>query len=151
MEFYVLRNKSQVDDLCKTLRDRRLPYKVAVQDIYPKRSVSFNDYLWGFIYTPIAEFTGHTPDEIHEHCKKKFNFRWEFEYNTLTKKFDLLCKGTTTRQDRKAMADYAMEVRAWAEMFFHITLLMPNETFFPELNFERENAKFDGELIVKEP
>ncbi|NMC39547.1 MAG: hypothetical protein GYA43_00015, partial [Bacteroidales bacterium] len=54
MDFFVIRNRKQLMELVDLMEKHRLPFKCAIDDIYPVRSVDFNDYLWGFIYTPIA-------------------------------------------------------------------------------------------------
>ena len=72
IDYHVIRSKRQFQSLVEQLNKRRLPFKVAIQDIYPKRSLDLNDYLWGFIYSPIAHHTGHTPEEVHEYYKRLF-------------------------------------------------------------------------------
>lgn len=142
MDFFVIRNKRQVDELCNRLKERRLPFKCALQDIYPVRSVDFNDYLWGFIYTPIAEATGHSPEEVHEAYKKKYNFRFDFEYNETTKRWEIVIGvGSTTTLSTKEIWDYAAQVRSDAEVELHIILMLPNECFIPELDFEHDKLQ----------
>lgn len=140
MELSVIRNKKQLQHLIEMLSEKRLPFKVALQDVYPGRSVDFNDYLWGYIYTPIATETGSTPEEVHEECKRRYNFKYDFEFNDLTRKYDLVVKsGSTTKLDVKEMWDYAAKIRAEAELELHIILMLPNETFVPELDFDKHD------------
>ena len=55
MDFGVIRNKRQALELAERIvKNMRMPFKYAFQEICPLRSVEFNDHLWGFIYTPIA-------------------------------------------------------------------------------------------------
>jgi len=123
------------------MKERRLPFKAALQDMYPKRSIDLNDYLWGFIYTPIANHTGHSPIEVHEECKRTYNHRFDFQYNPDTKREEIVFGvGSTTTMDMKDMWDYAARIRADAELDLHITLLLPNEAWIDELNFEYENS-----------
>ena len=139
MDFFVIRNKSQLAGLIDQLNARRLPFKLMLDDIYPPRSVDFNDYLWGFIYTPIALETGHTPEEIHEICKRRFNFRHDFEYNDNRKRYELVVSaGSTTELNTKEIWDYAMKIRAEAEIELHLTLHLPNESFVKELDFKHD-------------
>jgi len=141
MEFFVLRNKAMVDDLCGQLKQRRLPFKVAVQDIYPTRTLDSNDYLWGIVYTPIADKTGSSADEVHEAYKKKFNFKHDLIYDPKTKKMIWATKAhSTTRMDMVEIWEYIMKVRADAELEYGIIIQMPNETFINELNFEFEDT-----------
>ena len=147
VDLFVIRNRRQLQDMIDLLKDKRLPFRIAFQEIYPLRSVEFNDYLWGFIYTPIALFTGHTPEEVHEECKRKYNFKHDFVFNNETKRYDLvLAKGSTTAMSTKDIWEYAMQIRAEAEIELHITLPLPNEAFIPELNFEHENKTEEKKL-----
>jgi hypothetical protein len=140
VETGVIRNKQQALDLIECIKQMRLPFKFAFQEIFPIRSVDYNDYLWGYIYTPISAHTGHTPEEVHERCKVMFNFKYDFEFNHDTKKYDIvLCVGSTTKMDTKVIWNYALAVRAWAETEYHLCLHMPSESFIPELNFDYEN------------
>ena len=136
MDFGVIRNRKQADELADRIRKGRLPLRYALQEVYPGRSVEFNDYLWGFIYTPIANATGHTPEEVHEAYKRKYNFRHDFVFDSEDKKYKLvLAPGSTTRMDKREIWNYAMQIRAEAEIELHLTLLMPNEAFTDELDF----------------
>lgn len=142
MDYFVIRNKQQLSKLIEGLQARRLPFKCVVDDIYPVRSVDFNDYLWGFIYTPIAEETGHTPEEVHEICKRRFNFRHDFEYNRERGRYELVVGvGSTTEMNTKEIWDYAMKIRAEAEIELHITLHLPNESFVNELDFKHDKIE----------
>lgn len=139
MELQTIINKRQLEDLIGQLRNYRLPFKIALQSIYPIRSVESNDYLWGFIYTPIAEETGQTPEEVHEAYKKKFNFRYDLKYNSKENKYVWVSGvGSTALLDTQEIWDYIMKVRADAEIELHLTLQMPNETFINELNFNEK-------------
>jgi hypothetical protein len=139
MDYFVIRNKAQLSKLVELLNQRRLPFKMVLDDIYPPRSVDFNDYLWGFIYNPLAAATGHTPEEIHEICKRRFNFRHDFVYNDNKKRYELVVSaGSTTELNTKEMWDYAMKIRAEAEIELHLTLHLPNESFVRELDFKHD-------------
>jgi hypothetical protein len=139
MDFAVIRNNRQRDALIAHLQERRLPFKAALQDIYPVRSIDFNAYLWGVIYYEIAQATGHTREEVHEACKRRYNFRHDFKYNKKTGKWKLVSKvDSTTAMMTKEIIEYAMRIRADAEIELHLTIAMPNEAFVPELAFETE-------------
>lgn len=141
MDFYVIRSKRQLLELFDYLKGRHLPFKLAIQDIYTKRSVDLNDYIWGCLYTPIAKATGHDILEIHEAFKKRYNFRYDFIYDSKVKKYKLsLGVGSTTVLDYKECWDYAAKIRAEAELELHLTLQLPKEAFIPELDFEFENS-----------
>lgn len=141
MDFYVLRNKKMVDELCERLKERRLPFKVALQDIYPLRSLDANSYLWGIVYSAIADETGHSIDEIHEHYKRLYNLKQQFRYNPRTKKMQFyIGTASTTTLNEKEFWEYIMRVVSDAELFLRILIPLPNEVFINELNFNFENT-----------
>ena len=135
----MIRSKAALEDLFNKLKERRLPFKIAIQDIYPIRTIDTNDYLWGFVYTPIAEATGQTPDEVHEGMKRKYNFGYDLYYDKKTKSMKwVMAAKSTTRLDWITIWEYIMKVRAEAEIDHHLTILMPNEVMMNELKFEDE-------------
>lgn len=139
MDYGVIRSKSELEALFQRLKERRLPFKIATQDIYPIRTIDTNDYLWGFVYTPIAEATGQTPQEVHEAMKLKYNFGYDLYYDKKTKSMKwVMAAKSTTRLDWVTVWDYIMKVRAEAEIDLHLTIKMPNEVFVNEVNFQDE-------------
>lgn len=139
MDFAVIRNNRQRERLIEALVSRRLPFRIAIQDLYPVRSVDFNAYLWGVVYYYIAEATGHTQIEVHDACKIRYNFRHDFKYSKKTGKWKLVSKvDSTTATFSREFMEYVMRVRADAEIELHVTIPMPNEEFKPELAFETE-------------
>jgi hypothetical protein len=139
MEFLVLRNKRQVDELCNKLKERRLPFKCALQDIYPLRSLESNNYYWGIVLAYASEATGHTAEEIHEVCKKKWNFHYDVEYNDRTKQYEWVMgvKSTTILDDHEIW-DYIFKCRVEFEIELNILIPLPNECMINELNFEQD-------------
>jgi hypothetical protein len=142
MDFFVIRSKEKAEELCRMIMHKSLPFKVALQEIYPTRSLESNDYYWGFVVTPVAEATGQDPDEVHEEWKRKFNFKGEIRYNRRTKKMQwYVGAGSTTELTDREIWEYIMKCRAEAELDLHLTIMMPNETFIRELDFRREKIK----------
>ena len=139
MDFAVIRNNRQRERLIEAIQERRLPFRVALQNLYPVRSVDFNAYLWGVVYYYISLETGHTQIEVHEACKVRYNFRHDFKYSKKTGKWKLVSKvDSSTAMFSKEFMEYVMRVRADAEIELHITIPLPNEEFKPELAFETE-------------
>jgi len=141
MDYYVIRNQRQVDELCARLKEMRLPFKVAAQSIYPKRSVASNAYYWGVVLEEISKYTGHSQLECHNEYKVKFNFRYDIILDPVSKQYvwSMGVKSTTILDGREFW-DYVMKVRADAEVDFGISIPMPNEAFIPELDYEFENT-----------
>ena len=139
MDFAVIRNNRQRERLIEAIKERRLPFRVALQDLYPVRSVDFNAYLWGVVYYYIALSSGHTQEEVHDACKRRYNFRHDFKYSKKTGKWKLVSKvDSSTAMFSKEFMEYVMRVRADAEIELHLTIPLPNEEFKPELSFETE-------------
>ena len=138
MELTVIRNKAQLQAFKDNLDQKRLPLKLAVQQIHPGRTVDANDYLWAVVYVTIAEATGSDKDSVHEAYKMKYNFGHEFFYNKKMDRYGVKY-GTksTAGLDMVEFWDYIFKVRADAEIS-GIVIPMPNEVFSNELNFEKE-------------
>lgn len=139
INFSVIRSTRQLDTLIAELRGRRLPFKIALQDVYAARSVQFNDYYWGFIVTPVAEKTGHSTLKVHEGFKTMFNYGPDFIYNKKTKRYEIVISAkTTTTMHWKDYWNYCLQCRAYAEIELSVTCLLPDEVFIPELICEAE-------------
>jgi len=142
MDYFVIRSKTKAEELCKEIMRKSLPFKVAIQEVFPIRSIASNDYYWGIVITPIADITGQSPDEVHEAYKRKFNFKQELRYNKRTRKMEwYIGTASTTGLDEREIWDYIMKVRADAELELHIIIMMPNETFIKELNFDHDRIE----------
>lgn len=142
MDFFVVRNKKQATDLAEMLLKRRLPYKVAIQDVFPLRSLQSNAYYWGIVLAFISDASGHTQLECHEAYKVKYNFRYDIEYNPETKQFDWnMGVKSTTILDEKEIWEYIFKVRVDGELEHHIIIPLPNECFIPEINFRHDKIE----------
>jgi hypothetical protein len=93
MESFVLRNAKELDNYLSWLKGQRLPLRIISQFIDRQRTLDQNAYLWGVVYKEIADYTGHTVDEVHEHFKTKKNV--EYSFNPRTMMFELRVKSTT--------------------------------------------------------
>ena len=142
MEYFVIRSKEKAEELCRQIMQKSLPFKVAIQEVFPTRSIESNDYYWGFVITPIANETGQDPDEVHEAYKRKYNFKHELRYNRKTRKMQwYIGTASTTGLDEREIWEYIMKCRADAELELHLTIMMPNEVFTNELNFKYKTKK----------
>lgn len=140
MDFFVIRNKKQAEEVARILLNKRLPYKVAIQEIYPLRSLKSNAYYWGIVLAYIADASGHSQMECHEAYKIKYNFRYDIEYNPETRMFDWnMGVKSTTSLDEKEIWEYIFKVRSDGEIEHHIIIPLPNECFIPEINFRNDN------------
>jgi hypothetical protein len=139
MDFFVIRSKEKAEELCRQIMQKSLPFKVAIQEVFPTRSIESNDYYWGFVVTPVAIETGNDPEEVHEGWKIKYNFRHDLRYNSRTRKMQWYTGvASTTGLDEREIWEYIMKCRADAEIGLHITIMMPNEVFTNELTFKHK-------------
>lgn len=82
---------------------------VTVEKMHNKRSLNQNAYYWVCIQV-IADFTGHSPDEMHRLFKGLFLPRKEIELNG--KKH--LLAGSTTELTKGQFAEYMLRINAEA-------------------------------------
>ena len=64
---YILTSDNRRNDAIKHIQslDLNEPYEVIVQPFNKKRSLRQNKTLWN-LYKPLADYTGHTEEELHE-------------------------------------------------------------------------------------
>lgn len=86
------------------------------------RSHSQNSYLWGVVYPLIAEYTGHSTEELHEAFKHLFLPRATFLGDK-----EILANKSTTELSTVEMEDYLMRVRVWAGEELGVSIPLPNE------------------------
>jgi hypothetical protein len=142
MDLLIIRNKSQLKFLTDLLSERRLPLRIAVDDIYPIRSLDMNAYYWGIVLKYISDESGHSVDECHDAYKRKFNLKIELEFNDLKGIYEpVFGVGSTAELDKQQFFDYIFRVRCDGEMEHHVVIPLPNECFIPELNFEHDKLK----------
>lgn len=142
MDLFVIRNKRQLLELTEKLNQRRLPLRIAVDDIYPVRSVDFNAYYWGIVLKYISDASGHDVIEIHESYKQKFCLQIEFQFNRDKGIYEPVFEvGSTAGMDEKAFMDYVFRVRVDGELLHGIVIPLPSEAFVPELSYEHDKIK----------
>ncbi len=131
-------NKSQLKEYVDYISEMRLPLNIATESVQAVRSLPINNYLWGIVYTYIAEATGSSPEEVHEGYKRKFRFRGDFVYNKEYDRYDyVIGTQSTTKDSNYELWQFTLRIRADAEIEHHIVIPMPNETFLTdELKFE---------------
>jgi len=133
METFVIRSQKQRQNLFEYLLEKRLPFKGALQDIYPQRSPEANAYYWGVMMRMISDYTGHTPKEVHRAYKRKFNINYWPHPKTWT--WDLRIQ-STTEFDSVSFEQYCLMVRADAEIEIGVTIPLPNESFIKQLKIQ---------------
>lgn len=87
--------QAAIDQFLRTRDGRAVELKLSRP--VNSRSQQQNRFLWGVVYTTIAESTGYTTEEVHELLKDKF----------LPRKFVTI--GDTTKEVRKSTAQLSID------------------------------------------
>ena len=139
MEYGVIKSKDKAEELCRMIMQSSLPFKFAIEEVLPIRSIESNDYYWGFIVTPVANFTGHTPDEIHEIFKRMFNFKLEMRYNKKTRKMIwYIGAASSAGLNDREIWEYIEKCRIEAWHTLGMVLLLPNEVWTNKVDFSKK-------------
>ena len=94
---------------------------------YKQRSIEQNNYYWGGIVTPLAEYFGYTVDEMHEVTKMHF-LGFKKEVKGKDGKTRMLYRAGSTASLSTAEFETLMsKIRSWASLEFGIYLLSPDE------------------------
>lgn len=75
------------------------------------RSLRANSYLWGVVYRELAEWSGHTEDEIHDVMRAMFLSAREVALPDGRK---VAALGSTASLDVEAFGAYVDKVKLWA-------------------------------------
>lgn len=86
------------------------------------RSNNQNSYLWGVVYQLIAEYTGHSTEELHEAFKHMFLPRTTFLGDK-----EIIANKSTTELSTSEMEEYLMRIRVWAAQELGCSIPLPNE------------------------
>ena len=84
---------------------------LTVQREQQRRSLKANAYLWGCVYHELAEWSGHTEDELHEFFKEKFLPKRELMFPTGE---EVPIHGTTRLLSMEEFSEYVSKVKLWA-------------------------------------
>ena len=108
-----IRQRKGLQESLKRLADGEV--LVTIARVKAARSTQQNRWYWGVIVDLLSEYTGFTPDEMHEVLKAKF----------LPKKLavadqngvirgEYVIGGTTTKLDKVEFGEFCESVRRWA-------------------------------------
>lgn len=69
---FIIRSERDKRKLWDALKATSLPWRVTVRTTTKStRSPDFNRFYWGVLLAKVAEFTGHTKDEVHHSFKER--------------------------------------------------------------------------------
>ena len=103
-------------------------------------SLPQNRYYWGVIVKIISDYTGHTPDEIHDVLKWKFLVQEDEKHIKYVPSTSDL---TTAERE-----EYHAQCRRWAALVLELNVPMPNEVDYAE---SEEGQETMDELTGKAP
>lgn len=92
-------------------------YDLIIRKKKKSRSNNQNRYLWGVVYKMIADETGHSSDEVHEHV------RWRF----LRKHGKLETVRSTPDLSTVEMEKYLEDIRRFCATELNLSIPLPNE------------------------
>jgi hypothetical protein len=81
------------------------------------RSIQENSYMWGVVYTTLANELGYSVEEIHDEMKRRF----------LPRTGKLEIPVSTTELTTREMEDYLSKIRIFASSELDIFIAHPNE------------------------
>ena len=73
MKIFHTKSHSQRSEACEFILNCEFPLTIRVSKYAKPRSLSLNNYYWGFVCTPLAAHIGESPKRMHEIlCKEYF-------------------------------------------------------------------------------
>ena len=95
---------------------------VSVKKYTKKRSNDQNEYLWGVVYTLIADYIGETTESVHDLMKFYFNFKVRNIHGK-----NVRVPLSTTKLSTTEFITYYEKIQKWASEFLDIYIPDPNE------------------------
>lgn len=125
---FILNNEPERASLLLYLQNAPLDksLKVTVETVKSRRTLSQNSLMWKWIHeaaAALADDTGHTPEDIHEHFKRRFLSPRITEINGVTTE-----RYTTTELDITEMSAYMTQIYAFVVGEMGIYLTQPGMT-----------------------
>lgn len=106
-------NRRRLADLLKLRRDCELV--LIIEKKHATRSLAQNAYYWSGVVGTIAEYTGYTPEEVHELLKAKFLPKTlaipDANGEVVT---ELTIGQSTTKLNKLEFGEYIEAIRKWA-------------------------------------
>jgi hypothetical protein len=106
-------NRRKLAQLLKTRKDCEL--SIIIEKKHATRSLAQNAYYWGGVVGSIAEYTGYTPEEVHEYLKAKFlpkTLAFAGAGGEVVDEF--VIGGSTAKLNKLEFGEFIERVRQWA-------------------------------------
>lgn len=84
-----------------------------------RRSLNQNNYYWGEVIEMLSEYTGYTPNEMHD------ALRWKFLRKQTPTGLDF--PRSTSALTTSEFEDYLSQIRVWAAQDLNCPIPLPNE------------------------
>ena len=120
-------DRRRFNDAVSSLDDR-WDYEIAVRRLYANRSQQQNRYYWSVVVGHLSDYTGFTPDEMHDWLKMKF----------IPKKLavcdgngevqgEFVLGGSTRKMNTVQFTEYVEAIRGWAANELDVVIPDPGE------------------------
>ncbi len=117
----ILSNRDQFLNDLQQLKGKNV--YVVVDEEKQTRSNNQNRYYWSCIIQPISDYTGYTPDEVHEILLDKFADKKEVKIKDETHLIPMRSHKMKTDSFEK----YVEQIRVWASTELGLRIALPNE------------------------
>lgn len=121
----------------KELEGEQVEVVVKKYKPYKQRTEPENNYYWGGIVTPLAEYLGYTIDEMHEILKFKFLGTKDQKTAKDGRIVTLYRAGSTASLSTIKFEEMMSKIRSWSSLEFGVYLLSPDE-FNSKINYETD-------------
>ena len=116
-------NPAQVRNFFKQVEGKNLT--ITIDEVRKKRSINQNSYWWGVVCTMLAEYTGHTKEEINSLIEAMY----------LSEEVYIQEKGYVVSRHVKTLStvefnELKLKVQEWAALEFDLNIPDPDEDFF---------------------
>lgn len=121
-----LRNRRAFASAMRQMKDGE--YLVTIARAHATRSLAQNALYWGVYIHVLSEYTGFTPDDMHEVLKAKFiPKRLAISDGNGEIQGEFVVGGTTTRMNKVEFGEYLGEIQRWAAEDLGVNIPDPEE------------------------
>lgn len=101
---------------------------LTIEEPKKDRSLNQNSYMWGVVYEYVSQFTGYTPEEVHDTCKAEFNYEMVEILNKETGELIQEKKVLSTKNlSTDKMEIYLERIRRYYLTKYGLMIPLPNE------------------------
>lgn len=120
-----IRNRAALSQALRGMKDGEV--LIRIERLRATRSQSQNAFYWGVVVQLLSEFTGYTPDEMHEVLKAKFlPKRFAVCDGNGEIKDELVIGGSSAVLNTVEFGEYLEAIRQWAAETLHVVIPDPN-------------------------